>query len=316
MSSKWMSENWIAASWDHLSSGRQILLGIEQWIFRERSAYQEVAIARVPEFGRGLFLDGNVQFLELDEFIYHEHLVIPPLLFHPSPGRVLIQGGGDGLALRELLRDRRLEEAVLVEIDEVVIKACLEHLPDLHRGSFNDTRARVVVGDVVEFLTGEPGSFDIILGDLIDVYDEGALALYDKVLPLTKKALAPGGIVCLFGELAHPTYRVTPLYVGLARNFHHVEMHRVCIDSFSSDYGFILASDEVDFRQVPPTTLTERSESLSGSLRSIVPERFPSDFLLPPYLRKHLGEALQNASYAPQPTNETLSWIFPDRDES
>ena len=52
MSSTWKYKNWIAASWDRLSPGRHILLGIEQWIFRERSPYQEVAIARVPEFGR------------------------------------------------------------------------------------------------------------------------------------------------------------------------------------------------------------------------------------------------------------------------
>ncbi len=173
------------------------------------------------------------------------------------------------------------------------MKACREHLAELHQGSFDDTRARVLVGDVVEYLTAEPGSFDIILGDLIDVYDDGALALYDKVLPLTKKSLAPGGIVCLFGELTHPSYRVTPLYVGLARNFRYVEMHRVSIDSFSSDYGFILASDEIDFRQVPTATLSERAEALSGSLRSVVPERFPSDFLLPPYLRRTPGEGSQ-----------------------
>jgi spermidine synthase len=310
-----MSENWIAASWDRLSSGRQILLGIEQWIFREKSPYQDIAIARVPELGRGLFLDGNVQFLEADEFVYHEHLVVPPLLYHPSPKNVLIAGGGDGLALRELLRDSRVEEAVLVELDEVVINACREHLPDLHRGSFDDTRARVHVGDVVEYLTAEPRTFDIILADLIDAFDEGALALYDKVLPLTKKSLSPGGIVCMFGELAHPSYGATPLYVGLARSFRYVEIHRVSIDSFSSDYGFILASDEIDFRHVPTTTLTGRAALLSGASRSVVPEKFPSEFLLPPYLRKHLDKALDNATYAPEPTGETMSWIYPERNE-
>jgi spermidine synthase len=299
-----------------LSSGRQILLGIEQWIFRERSPYQEIAIARVPEFGRGLFLDGNVQFLELDEFVYHENLVVPPLLYHPSPKRVLVAGGGDGLALRELLRDTRLEEAVLVELDEVVVKACRENLPDLHRGSFHDSRARIVVGDVVEYLMGEPRKFDIILGDLIDAFDEGALSLYDKFLTLTKKSLSRGGIVCMFGELTHPTYRVTPLYVGLARSYRYVEMHRVSIDSFSSDYGFVLASDQVDFRHVTAPRLTERAESLDGPLRSVVPERFPSDFLLPPYLRKHLEEAVKNPSYAPEPTRGALSWIFPESNGS
>jgi hypothetical protein len=89
-------------------------------------------------------------------------------------------------------------------------------------------------------------------------------------------------------------------------------MHRVSIDSFSSDYGFILASDEIDFRRVPTATLSERAEALSGSLRSVVPERFPSEFLLPPYLQKHLDEALENASYAPQPASGTLSWIYPE----
>ena len=145
MSTDWKSENWIAASWDRLQNGRQLLLGIEQWIFRQRSEFQEVAIAAVPDYGRGLFLDAVVELLELDEFVYHESFALPPLLYHPRPRRVLIQGGGDGCALREVLRDPRVEEVVLVELDGLVIDACREHLKELHRGSFDDPRARKLV---------------------------------------------------------------------------------------------------------------------------------------------------------------------------
>jgi spermidine synthase len=287
-------------------------LGIEQWIFREKSPYQEVAIARVPEFGRGLFLDGVVQFLELDEFVYHEHLALPPLLFHPHPKRVLIQGGGDGLALREVLRDRRVEEVVLVDIDGVVIDACKTHLADLHRGSFEDPRARVLVSDVVDYLETDPGRFDIVLGDLVDVFDPQVIALYDKVLSLTKNSLAPGAIVCYFGELAHPSYRLTPLYVTLARKFQSVETHRAVIDSFSGEYGFVLASDDVSFRDASTSSLRDRAEQMDGSLRALVPERFPSAFHLPPYLEKHFREALDDPAYRPETAEGAFGWIFPE----
>ena len=78
MSSDWKYGNWIAASWDRLHRGRHILLGIDNWIFRERSEFQEVAIARVPDSGKGLFLDAVVEFLEVDEFVYHESMSLPP----------------------------------------------------------------------------------------------------------------------------------------------------------------------------------------------------------------------------------------------
>lgn len=308
MSSTWMFKNWIAASWDRLSPGRHLLLGIEQWIFRERSPFQEIVIARLPELGRGLFLEGNIQFVEQDEFVYHEHLALPSLLYHSQPKRVLIQGGGDGLALREVLRDRRVEEVVLVEIDGVVVDACREHLADLHRGSFDEPRAHLRIEDVLTYLSGSPGTFDIVLADLLDVYGPGSLDLYRKVIPLTRQALAPGGIVVLFGELARPTYRVAPLYRELTRSFKHVEMYRACIDSFACEYGFMLASDEIEFRQVPTETLRDRADKLSGPLKALVPEQFPAAFLLPPHVEEHL----KNDSYEPSAPKETMSWIYPE----
>jgi hypothetical protein len=112
--------------------------------------------------------------------------------------------------------------------------------------------------------------------------------------------------------LVHPSYRVTPLYVGLAKSFRHVEMHRATIDSFGGEYGFILAADEVNFREVPPTILRNSADNLRGPLRALVPERFPGAFYLPPYLLKHLREALESDAKAPQYPVEMPSWIFPD----
>ena len=163
-----------------------------------------------------------------------------------------------------------------------------------------------------DLLSDPPGQFDVVLGDLIDVYNSAALSLYEKTLRLTRRALAPGGVLCLFGELAHPSYRVTPLYVGLAKSFRNVEMHCATIDSFGGEYGFILASDEVSFREVPPAILRSCADNLQGSLRALVPERFPGAFYLPPYLLKHLREALESDADDRQPSVEMPSWIFPD----
>ncbi|HXV64267.1 MAG TPA: hypothetical protein VEK15_26445 [Vicinamibacteria bacterium] len=285
MSRRWKSESWTAAAWDHLHRGRHVLLGTEPWIFRQRSEFQDVAIAQVPEFGKGLFLDANVQFLEMDEFVYHEAFALPPLLFHPDPTRVLIAGGGDGLALREVLRDPRVGEVVLVEIDSVVVEACRQHLSSLHRGSFESSRANILIDDALTYLASSSASFDVILLDLLDGYDEAGLDLYQKILPLAKNALRVGGIVGGFGELARPHMPVWWIRRGLMRHFANVVCHRAAIESFASSYAFLLASDSVDFQRAPRQSLMARAEALDGELRSLVPDLYPSSFRLPRYLQ-------------------------------
>jgi spermidine synthase len=224
----------------------------------------------------------------------------------------LIQGGGDGLALREVLRDPRVEEVMLVDIDGVVVEACREHLADLHQGSFDDPRAKIQIGDILTYLSESPGVFDVVLADLLDVYGPGSLELYRRVLPLTRRALAPDGIVVLFGELVRPTYRVATLYRELARSFKHVEMYRACIDSFACEYGFVLASDVIEFRKVPTETLRHRADGLAGDLKALVPEHFPAAFLLPRHIEEHLRRVLKDDFHEPVSPEETMSWIYPE----
>jgi spermidine synthase len=306
MSSEWKYGNWIAASWDRRERGRNTLLGIEEWLFRKRSDLQEVAIARVPDRGDGLFLDALVQFLEVDEFVYHEAFALPPLLYHPRPERVLIAGGGDGLALREALRDPRVEEVVLVEIDAVVIEACREYLPRLHRGSFDDPRSKIRVEDALAYLEDTSELFDVVLIDLLDGYDRPALELLRRAIELSRKVMNRGAILGAFGELSLPDLPLRSVHRELSRRFQHVAVHQAAIESFAGSYGFLLASDAVDFVHAPGEPFRERATALAGSSRSLVPERFPQCLCLPPFLRDALEE---DAPPARETLAEAYSWI-------
>jgi spermidine synthase len=311
MSSGWRFGSWIAGSWDRLHRGRHVWLGIEEWIVRERSPFQEVAIARVPEFGRALFLDAVLQFAEEDEFVYHEHLALPPLLYHPAPRRVLIEGGGDGLALREVLRDPRVERAVLVDIDEVVVRACRDHLADLHRGSFDDPRAEIVVDDIRAYLARDPEPFDAVLVDLVDAYTAEEWALYAEVLPLTRRACAPGAVVAVHGDLAGPPYRFLYLYRELGRHFRHTAGYRAAVTSFTGDWGFALASDDLAFADMPTEVVRDRAGALRGPLRALVPETFPAAFRWPGYLEARLREIPEGAPPPPAAAG-SAEWVTPE----
>lgn len=306
MSSEWKYGNWIAASWDRRERGRNTLLGIDEWLFRKRSDFQEVAIARVPDRGEGLFLDALVQFLEIDEFVYHEAFALPPLLYHPRPERVLIAGGGDGLALRETLRDPRVEEVVLVEIDRMVIDACREHLPRLHRGSFDDPRSKICVGDALAYLESSPRLFDVVLIDLLDGYDRPAIEILRRAIGHARKAMRPGAILGAFGEISLPELPLQPVYRELSRQFQQVAVHQAAIESFAGSYGFVLASDAVDFVRAPAEPFRERASALMGDSRSLVPEVFPHCFHLPLFVRQALEAA---PALVRESLGSAYSWI-------
>src|SRR5512138_1874610 len=88
-------------------------------------------------------LHGRIQSTSRDEFIYHEALVHPALLCHPDPRRVFIVGGGEGATLREVLRHRSVQRALMVDIDEEVVQRCRELLPEWHQGAFEDPRTEL-----------------------------------------------------------------------------------------------------------------------------------------------------------------------------
>jgi spermidine synthase len=158
-----------------------------------RTRFQKMEIYETDSFGRVLLLDGLVQTTERDEFFYHEMLVHPAMSIHGRPEQVLIIGGGDGGALREVLR-YGVKRASLVEIDAAVIEACRKYFPGL-ACSFEDPRALVKIADGNDFIRNSGESFDVVLVDSSDPVGPSAVLHERGFFASLKKRLRPGGII-------------------------------------------------------------------------------------------------------------------------
>jgi len=162
-------------------------------LLSERTPYQKMELYETDSYGRLLILDGLVQTTEKDEFFYHEMLVHPAMMSHPSPKDILIIGGGDGGALREVLR-YSVRSAVLVEIDERVIEVCRERFPGL-AVSFGDPRVEVAVADGNRYIRETDRLFDVIIVDSSDPVGPSAILHQKSFFAALKRRLRPGGAI-------------------------------------------------------------------------------------------------------------------------
>jgi len=213
----------------------------------EESGYQRVQIIETTPFGKTLVLDGKTQSSAKDEHVYHETLVHPALVWHGSPKRVYVGGGGELATTRECLRHKSVESVVMVDLDEKVVDMCRRHMPEWHRGTAADPRLDLRIGDARAFLLAEDsGLFDVVVLDISDPIEAGpAVHLYTREFyDLVAKKLTPGGVVvtqsgpaglCNYDEC------FTAIHNTLKSSFDHVAAFATAIPSFGSDWGFNLA---------------------------------------------------------------------------
>jgi spermidine synthase len=140
---------------------------IEKILHKETTEYQELAVIDTLQFGRMLVLDEAVQTTIKDEFVYHEMITHIPLFTHGNPERALIVGGGDGGAIREMLKHPSIKEAHLVEIDGRVVDLSREFLPEISV-ALDDPRVKVFIKDGIEHVRNSKGYYDIIIVDSTD----------------------------------------------------------------------------------------------------------------------------------------------------
>jgi spermidine synthase len=153
-------------------------LEIKETLFLGNSPYQKIQVIDSYLYGKVLLLDDIVQTTEKDEFMYHEMLIHPALLTHPQPEKILIVGGGDGGASREVLK-HPVKKVKLVDIDAAVIEVSRKYLPKL--GNWNDRRLEVLVEDAVKYLALSDEIYDVIVMDSTDPLPSGtAEPLFSK----------------------------------------------------------------------------------------------------------------------------------------
>ena len=145
---------------------------VDRQLYSSQSEFQRIDIFSSKEFGRFLTLDGYMMLTEKDEFIYHEMMVHVPMAVHPKVRSVLVIGGGDGGTARELIRYPAIEQIDVVEIDEEVVSACRQHLPQTACG-FDDKRVRLYYEDGLKYVRRCEDAYDLILVDSTDPFGPG-----------------------------------------------------------------------------------------------------------------------------------------------
>jgi len=225
-------------------------------IYTGESAYQTIEILDTSAFGRMLVLDGKIQSAEGDEFVYHESLVHPALVTHPHPESICIAGGGEGATAREVLRHGSVRTVQMVDLDEEVVEVCRTHLPNFHKGAFDDPRLKLHFDDAKRFFKSTPERFDIVILDLSDPTAGGpASSLYTlEFYQILKARLNPGGVlVTQMGPSSTLNYKevFTAIHNTLEKVFPNVAPYTVSVESFGECWGFGIASSGLD-----PTSLT------------------------------------------------------------
>lgn len=255
-------------------------------VFAKETPYQQVVITKYKEDVR-LFLNGNLQFSAIDEYRYHEALVHIPML-GKNYKNVLVLGGGDGLAVRELLKYPALETLTLVDLDPIITELAKSnpHLIKANHNALASDKITIIHQDAFVFLRENTELFDLIIIDLPDPNNTSLARLYSREFYWSIYAkLAPSGRMV---TQATSPYYANDAFWSIAASirtagFKTVMPYHVNIPSFG-EWGFVMASKEDD--------------------RLIVNEL--PDFLRTRYLDKHnierafvFGKDLQAKSQAP-----------------
>lgn len=178
---------------DHTSTVR-FSIKIKQHLISEQSEFQKIDILESEELGRILVLDGFLMLTEKDEYIYHEMITHVPLSVNPGIKRVLVIGGGDGGAVRELCRFKNVEHIDMVEIDSRVVELCREYLP-FTACSLDDTRVHLHYEDGLKFVRRAENEYDLIIVDSTDPFGPGEGLFTKEFYGNCYKALTEDGIL-------------------------------------------------------------------------------------------------------------------------
>ncbi|MCD6434467.1 MAG: polyamine aminopropyltransferase [Candidatus Diapherotrites archaeon] len=266
-----------------LELNRGVALAVKgKRIYYKKSPYQTIEVYKTKAFGKMLVLDGVIQLTESDEFAYHEMIVHPALHVHPKPERVLVIGGGDGGAIREIAKHRDVKEIHLCDIDEEVVNAAKKYLPFTAVG-FKDKRVKIFHEDGFVFLDGRKNFYDVIIVDSTDPIGPGKTLFGSRFYRLVYDSLKGDGI--MINQLESIFYHKE--FIGktvrkIKRIFPKLWYYYTIVPTYPSGMiGFGFASKKY-------SPLKIRNKKLKGKLKYYSKEIHKAAFALPKFAEKIL----------------------------
>ena len=222
---------------------------IKETLLHCKSEYQELMVLDTLQFGRMLVLDGMVQLTAADEFVYHEMIVHTAMRTHPAPKVVVVVGGGDGGAVREICKYPSVEKVILAEIDEEVVEASRRFFPEVSSG-LDDPRVEVRITDGIEFIHSLESFCDLVVIDSTEPVGP-AIGLFEtSFYKAVFKALKEDGI--MVAQTESPFFNrdlIRAVYPRVREVFPAAYFYLASIPTYPSGlWSFTLGSKKYDPR--------------------------------------------------------------------
>lgn len=234
---------------------------IKSSIVDRHTLYQHCQIFDTILYGRVLVLDGIVQLSTSDEHIYHDMLIHPVMFSHGSPENVLIVGGGDGGALREVLRHNP-DRVVMIDIDEAFVKCAQQYLPSLSQSAFEDPRLELVFSDASVAIDSYPDTFDIVIIDCNDAVGTSEPLFEEAFYQSIAKVLKEGGVCSILAGAMVDTEFLCAVRTKIAKYLGTTVCSRLTMPSYhGGEFIFVMATRSNLLAEVDLQVLQERQTS-------------------------------------------------------
>lgn len=265
-----------------LASFAQHHLFLDTVIWKKQTPYQSLVVTRNDLRGDlRLFIDGHIQFSSEDEHRYHEALVHPVMGWGSAPAhRILVMGGGDGLAVREVLKHPDVVQVDVVDLDPDMtwLGAEFNPLVELNDGALREDRVRIINEDAFSYLARpDTPLYDRAILDFPDPHDEAIAKLYSvEFYARLARRMTPGGVMAtqssspFFARRAYWSVEAT-----MGEIFEHTVSYHITVPAFGP-WGFHMASMAPGKNQATDTAL-----ALPEGLRFLTPDVFRSAQVFP-----------------------------------
>ena len=229
---------------DNISDSIEDGLYRDHIIYMEQTQYQKIVMTKHRDDVR-LYIDGNCQFSTADEYRYHEALVHIPMSELSKRENVLILGGGDGMAVREVLKYDEVKDITLVDLDAEMIRICSTNpnITEINENSLQSEKLHVINTDAYEYLEKSEDMFDLIIVDLPDPNSESLNKLYSNIFyRMCGNHLKDDGVMVV--QSTSPYYATKAFWCinhTIESEGFYVKPYHLQVPAFG-DWGFNMAS--------------------------------------------------------------------------